>query len=49
MSDTDLARSWWGIADGTLMLPRGGEPPKPEPKEKEAREPEVTLSARDLS
>jgi len=53
MSETDLARSWWGLTVGGGPVPalaRGGDPLNPEPNEKEARGPEVTvLSARDLS
>jgi len=57
MSETDLLRSWCAVVVGfppppgpATLLPRGGEPAKPEAKEKEGREPAATLlSARDLS
>jgi len=52
MSETDLARSWWGLMpDGgpALMLPRGGEALMPELNENEGRVPLTVLSARDLS
>ncbi len=49
MSETDLARSWRGLA-GAAGPGRGGEALRPEAKEKEGREPPATvLSARDLS
>jgi hypothetical protein len=50
MSETDLARSWRGLVGAGGGPARGGEPPRPEPKENEGRGPEATvLSARDLS
>lgn len=48
ISDTDLVRSW--VPGGAKAPGRGGDPVRPEPKEKEGREPDATvLSARDLS
>ncbi len=48
MSETDLARSWRGLAGAGAG--RGGEALRPEANEKEARGPaETVLSARDLS
>lgn len=50
MSDTDLDRSWRGLAGAGGGWPRGGEAPRPEANENEGRTPVATvLSARDLS
>lgn len=47
ISETDLLRSC--PPEGGTAPGRGGEPVRPEAKEKEGREPETVLSARDLS
>lgn len=47
ISEMDLLRSW--PPGGATAPGRGGEPVRPEGKEKEGREPETVLSARDLS